>query len=267
MFLIIRRHYQEKSKADRARGPSVDDDALTKALIQRLTNTSQDQEEGGPLLATGALDDSSNGLATSLVDSDKPSHQQHGEPQTVSRATILKIFNQIKPAALSAWLSYLVTLGLFPSITVLIQSQHQCGDNATRFNNDLFIPFMFLMFNAFDFFGRIYAGMNQHGITPENILYYVSTRVIFFPLFLFCNISGSQLPVLFKSDAWPIIFMALFAFSNGYLSTLAMMFGPTMVSVRNSALAGTIMIFSLTLGLMSGAASSFFLLFISQGSV
>jgi solute carrier family 29 (equilibrative nucleoside transporter), member 1/2/3 len=231
----------------------VDEDAVTKALISRLTNSSKDDEE---------LDQSSDGLTADLLEAHEP-HQ----PETISKAKIMKIFNQIRPAAFSAWCSYLVTLGLFPSITVLIQSQHQCGDDASRFNNDLFIPFMFLMFNAFDFFGRIYAGMNQHGVTPENISYLVMTRIIFFPLFLFCNVSGSQLPVLFKADAWPIAFMALFAFSNGYLSTLAMMFGPTMVSARNAGLAGTIMIFSLTVGLMSGAATSFIALLISQGSI
>ena len=52
-------------------------------------------------------------------------------------------------------------------------------------------------------------------------------RLVFVPLLLLCNVDPRQhLPVFFEHDAWFIIFMAAFAFSNGYLASLCMCFGP-----------------------------------------
>jgi len=48
--------------------------------------------------------------------------------------------------------------------------------------------------------------------------------------------------VLFTSDAWPIIFMMLFAFSNGYVASLLMMYGPSQVEPENAEPAGTMMV-------------------------
>lgn len=55
----------------------------------------------------------------------------------------------------------------------------------------------------------------------------VVARVIFVPLLLLCNVQPRYyLPVFFEHDSWFILFMAAFAFSNGYLASLCMCFGP-----------------------------------------
>ena len=52
-------------------------------------------------------------------------------------------------------------------------------------------------------------------------------RVIFVPLFMLCNVQPRyNLPIFFEHDAWFIVFMIVFAFSNGYLASLCMCFGP-----------------------------------------
>lgn len=52
-------------------------------------------------------------------------------------------------------------------------------------------------------------------------------RLVFVPLLLLCNIPHHRfLAVVFRHDAWYIVFMAAFAFSNGYLASLCMCFGP-----------------------------------------
>jgi hypothetical protein len=61
--------------------------------------------------------------------------------------------------------------------------------------------------------------------------------------------------------------MIFFGMTNGYISTLSMMFGPSLVAPKDAGLAGTLMIFSLTIGLMSGAMFSFVMVLISSGSV
>ena len=53
-------------------------------------------------------------------------------------------------------------------------------------------------------------------------------RIIFLPLFAFCNaLPRRNAPVFFDADYFPIVFMMLFAISNGYLGNLCMMYGPS----------------------------------------
>ena len=43
-----------------------------------------------------------------------------------------------------------------------------------------------------------------------------------------------------KSDFFPVFIDALFAVTNGYLASCAMMLGPTLVSPKDSRVAGTV---------------------------
>jgi len=186
------------------------------------------------------------------------------QPVTFSR--IYKVFAKIRIPAISAFLAFTVTIGIFPTLFILIESQEKCSSNQ-RFYNELFVPFLFLIFNIFDFTGRLCAGGYTPLFNSHNIWIPAVARFVFFPLILLCKLTSSQLPVLFESDFFPIFFTMLFAFSNGYIGTLAMMFGPSLADGADATLAGTIMICSLTVGLLSGSCVSFLTLFISQGSL
>ena len=53
-------------------------------------------------------------------------------------------------------------------------------------------------------------------------------RLVFVPLFALCNVQPrGTLPVVFNNDAYPMIIMAVFAITNGYISTQALMVAPT----------------------------------------
>lgn len=55
----------------------------------------------------------------------------------------------------------------------------------------------------------------------------VVARIVFIPLLMLCNVRQRHyLPSVFTHDSLFIIFMAAFAFSNGYLASLCMCFGP-----------------------------------------
>jgi equilibrative nucleoside transporter 1/2/3 len=205
-------------------------------------------------------DDLNDRLIKTEIDS-----SQESASDAVSFSEIKRIFNLIKTPALSVWFTFVVTIGLFPSITVLIESEDKCS-SSSRFSNDLFVPFMFLLFNVFDLVGRLLA---QHVklFTEKNIWIPVVLRVIYFPLFLLCNVSGSQFKAVFVSDAWPIIFMITFSLSNGYLASLCMMLSPQLVKSTDMQLTGTMMIFFLTVGLFGGAGVSFISLLVSNGEV
>jgi len=130
-----------------------------------------------------------------------------------------------------------------------------------RFFNDLFVPFGFLMFNGFDFLGRMLSGIFPINNDKKKLKGFLTlgcaVRVVFFPLFLLCNVSGTQLTVAFDNDFFPIAFMSIFAVSNGYISSLCMMLGPQLVPPEEQELAGNVMIFFLSAGLMAGSALSF----------
>jgi hypothetical protein len=188
-------------------------------------------------------------------------------PDDFSWNHIYQVFQQIKTPALSVTFVFLVTIGLFPCLTVFLESKSKCNDVNNRFQNDMFVPFFFVMFNLFDFIGRVAAGALRPLFTASNVWIGAAARIVFFPLFLLCRVSNSQLPVVFGDDAFPIVFMMLFALSNGYVASSCMMLGSSGVSARESSLAGTIMIFSLTFGLLCGATFSFLTVYISQGAV
>ena len=179
--------------------------------------------------------------------------------------TIMRVLRVIAVPAFAVCFTFVVTLSIFPALIVLLQSEHKC-DYSSRFFNDLYVPFYFLLLNTGDFLGRITAGWYQVFV-GTNIWIPAVLRLVFIPLFLLCNVSNSELPVVFYHDVFPITFMCLFAFSNGYVASSAMMIGPMLAQQADKNLAGSIMIFCLTLGLMIGSILSFAIVQISQGTV
>eukprot|EP00981_Chlorochromonas_danica_P010864 scaffold3486_cov185-Ochromonas_danica.AAC.11 len=190
----------------------------------------------------------------------------NNEKLVVNVDSIVACFRKIWIPAVSVWFTFSVTIGLFPSLTVFIESTENCK-SSNRFYNDLFTPFMFLLFNLFDFIGRVSAGVFRNVFTTKNIWMAPVARTVFFPLFLLCNITDSKLPVVFNNDAFPFLFMIFMAITNGYVASTCMMMGPSLVSNNETGLVGTIMVFCLTSGLLTGACISFLTVYISQGSV
>ena len=131
---------------------------------------------------------------------------------------------------LSIFITFSVTLTIFPSVAVLIKSEasNSGSDWATKY----FTPVsVFLLFNVGDLFGRGLASwikMPRRSTLGKAIVLIASlSRILFVPLFLYCNIdSDKHRTVVFKSDADFITFMALFAISNGYIGNICMLHGP-----------------------------------------
>ncbi|XP_033932969.1 equilibrative nucleoside transporter 1-like isoform X3 [Pseudochaenichthys georgianus] len=171
--------------------------------------------------------------------------------------SIVKIFKKIWLLALSVCFTFTVTIGTFPAITADTKSTLARG-SWERY----FIPVScFLLFNLSDWAGRSLTAFcmwppSDSRILPVSII----SRLVFPPLFMLCNVRPRQnLPVFFLHDGWFILFMVLFAFSNGYLASLCMCFGPKKVLPHEAETAGAVMAFFLSLGLALGAGLSFLL--------
>lgn len=171
--------------------------------------------------------------------------------------SVFGIFKQIWVMALSVCFVFTITIGVFPAITVDVKTTVVEGDNGW---NTYFIPVScFLLFNLMDWAGRTLTAVCMWpGKDSTWLPVLVIARLVFVPLFMLCNVQPRHyLPVVFAHDAWYIIFMILFSFSNGYLASLCMCFGPKKVSQHEAETAGAIMAFFLSLGLALGAALSF----------
>ncbi|XP_038593554.1 equilibrative nucleoside transporter 1-like [Micropterus salmoides] len=178
------------------------------------------------------------------------------EDEAKASVSVLNIFKQIWVMALSVCFIFTVTIGTFPAVTVEVQSSVKGGSSWDMY----FIPVScFLLFNVMDWAGRsLTAVCMWPGKDSLWLPVLVGLRVIFIPLFMLCNVQPRHhLPVVFEHDALYIIFMIIFSFSNGYLASLCMCFGPKKVPQHEAETAGAIMAFFLSLGLALGAAVSF----------
>ncbi|KAK2874652.1 hypothetical protein QQF64_003399 [Cirrhinus molitorella] len=170
--------------------------------------------------------------------------------------SIPSIFKKIWVMALSVCFAFTITIGTFPAVTVDVKSTIANGGKWEMY----FIPVScFLLFNVFDWMGRsLTAFCMWPGKDSKLLPGLLVARVIFVPLFMLCNVQPRyNLPVYFSHDGWFIGFMILFAFSNGYLASLCMCFGPKKVDASEAETAGAIMAFFLSLGLALGASLSF----------
>lgn len=169
---------------------------------------------------------------------------------------IFEVFMQIRSFAIAVWLTYAATLAIFPGVTTKIRST---TDSDVRFFTDLFVPISFVTFNLGDFIGRVLAGYKII-LAPKNLWIGAVARLAYIPLFLLCNVKGSEdndLPTLFENDFWPIFFMLTFATTNGYFGSCLMMTGPGQVESKDLQTASTMMVLCLTFGLLTGTLVSF----------
>ena len=147
---------------------------------------------------------------------------------------------------------FAVTLSVFPAVTALTLA----GDGCEGGWGGLFVPTLFVLFNSCDYVGRVAAG-RWRLIRADRLVRAALLRVVFVPLMCLCRVKDSSLPVVFGSVAFPLVFMVLFALSNGYVSTLAMMDGPALVPATQMEVAGATMVLCLCLGLLAGSGLSF----------
>ena len=196
---------------------------------------------------------------------------ERSQPHAVSNTqssyqSILAIFRVIKNPAWTVCGLFVITLALSPALIVTLVSTNRCQEGSSRFQNDLFVPLLFFLSSASDFCGRYLAGRTQRTIlTFDNIHWAGLARVLFIPFFFLTNISNNQVPTVFVSDAFPIIFTILMNFTNGYLVSCCMMMGPALVATKDAPMAGNIMVFMLSVGLLIGSTLSFLVTYISQG--
>lgn len=178
-----------------------------------------------------------------------------GESSTPPLRPILK-----KTAGLGFCIIYLffITSLIFPAVSTNIESLDK--DSGSPWATTFFVPLTtFLLYNFADLCGRqVTAWLQAPGPRSKVLPGLVLLRTCLVPLFVFCNFQPRVhlRTVAFRSDLYPVLFTSLLGLSNGYLSTLALMYGPKIVPRELAEATGVVMSFYVCLGLVLGSACS-----------
>ena len=190
------------------------------------------------------------------------------------------VWKCVRKPAISIFVTFFITITIFPSWITKLESVHECQDPRSRFQNDLFVPALIVVFNVCDLIGRASTGCvildpNQQAQT-KLVTKWLSiasyARSGFLPIFLLCSASDSAFvpPIkIFYNDFYPLFFTAILAASNGFVSTLsfiqAAMVAPVGEEVQQ--VASTILNFAVGLGLMIGSFVSFLYNYIGTSQI
>lgn len=170
----------------------------------------------------------------------------------VRHISYVEILKKIWVYGMAVWFCCLVTLSLYPAVTVLISSVNQ----GTAWNDVYFVPVVaYLLFSTTDYMGRLIAGYFQW---PENRSWLIGLlsflRFVFIPLLLLCNAQPRHhLPVLIMSDYYYILILILFGLTNGYLVNITFICVPKIVDVHEQETASSMMAAFLGVGLACGS--------------
>ncbi|XP_073541955.1 equilibrative nucleoside transporter 3 [Phyllobates terribilis] len=171
---------------------------------------------------------------------------------------ILPILKKVKVLAACLFYTFFISIIIFPTISAGIESVEKLSGSI--WTNKYFTPMTcFLTYNFADWSGRqITTWIQSPGPNSKMLPTLVFLRTFFIPLFMFCNYQPRKhiYQVFFQNDVYPVMFITLLGFSNGYLGTLSMVYGPKVVPKEFSEGTAIVMSFFLGLGLAVGSAFS-----------
>jgi equilibrative nucleoside transporter 1/2/3 len=191
--------------------------------------------------------------------------------QQCQEQSIVAVWKVVKQPALALFLTYLVTLAIFPVITSDLTSVHECLSDA-RIHNDMFVPLTFLTFNLGDLLGRFVVadnGVEKHRRQiPRKLVWGSLARLAFIPIFFLCYSRKSLYSdIAIQSDFFSWTVQMAFAVSNGVVTTAAFSVVAILVPPDESMqqVASSILNLSLCLGLVAGGLIASPLLWLFTG--
>lgn len=190
-----------------------------------------------------------------LDSSQNETHDAHASNETA------QVFAKVRAPATCIFLVFVVTLGLFPGWVSELHSVNRC-QSRNRFDNDLYTPFAFVLFNVGDLGGRVlssYVPIARIRNMSRKLVSGALLRFLLFPLLALCVGGSGYHRVEIPSNLFSAAVQLLFAVSSGFLVTLAFVYAPTTlpstthVQERSSELLNL----ALALGLLTGSFVSF----------
>lgn len=193
----------------------------------------------------------------------KMSCQDYVNAFVTSCKTYWQVVKKIWLQLFGVWFVFTVTLILFPAIQSSIRMMRDPDTGMPYLFSDDFEKkglwvaiFCFLSFNLFAVIGNLTSEFIRWP-GPKHVWIPILLRgLVLIPVYILCNYQplGAQrrFPVLIESDVVFIIAGIVMAFTSGYYSSLAMMYGPKQVEPEMAGRAGMMMAFFLVLGITTG---------------
>ena len=165
----------------------------------------------------------------------------------------LALLRAVSLDAASVFSVFFITFVVFPSVAPFnIPYRGQLHIAAFDGHEDRWQLSLLLVFNIFDTIGRFMPGMVPSLLHGRALLTACLARVAFVVLFVGCQHGWPGL-----GDAAAVAIMAVFALTNGYFASLAMMQGPQGVREKDREAAGVMLAFWLQLGILVGSQVAF----------
>jgi hypothetical protein len=215
------------------------------------------------------------------------SHHHSTKPKPGKNYVMQCVWNAIEEPTLSLFITYFVTLLLFPVwtselTTTMIAVEYADNDDEDggwyylkNFYINMYTPWTFVVFNLGDLLGRI--GASHVPLSKEWLLPASLVRFGFLGLFVCCPSSAwshndciynyshvdNNWLVLLLVDGYSWSVQLFMAMSNGYLTTVAFQVAPTLLPMLpeqehfQHIAASTILNLSMSLGLWCGSTASF----------
>ncbi|KAF0977501.1 hypothetical protein FDP41_003493 [Naegleria fowleri] len=165
---------------------------------------------------------------------------------TTKKPSVFSVFKKIWVQAVMVMTVFWITLSVFPGLSVSVPTWYK----GTEMKD--WLPILVgTTFNIFDFIGRTaprWMILFNRKVVPIPVL----IRILILPLFIFMY-KPSIVGLEAFNDAVPLLAIAFVALSNGYLSSLCMMYGPSLVDDHEKEVAGTLMTFFLLVGICLGS--------------
>ncbi|XP_049823647.1 equilibrative nucleoside transporter 3 isoform X2 [Aethina tumida] len=164
-----------------------------------------------------------------------------------SKENVLRVLKKMKFLLFSMIFIQGGTIIIHPGLTANVVS---VGEDS-KWNTTFFVPVItYLMYNICDFAGRE-ASLRIKQPTNDKILFILSTlRLILIPLLMLCNAQPRHhTSVVFNSDTCYIIFMFIFAITNGYLFNLTITALPSVITLEEKKIGFTVLICVLVVSL------------------
>lgn len=196
-----------------------------------------------------------SGTQPKATDEDEDSAlNDHVDDKSVS---LWLLFKKLRYLAMSVFVCFVVTMMFFPVYTSEIVSVNDPA-KSRLYDPSVFIPLAFLLWNVGDLLGRMAVAIPSLSLShrPWIAFVFAVARVIFVPLYLFCNINGRG--AIVQSDFYYLfIVQLLFGATNGYLASSCMMGASHWVTAEEREAAGGFMSMMLVGGLAAGSLLSF----------
>lgn len=193
--------------------------------------------------------------------------EEVGEEEPIVQQTYVPfgaLWSKLKYIVMTIFLTFGITL-IFPVFASTVVSVNSKSD-FRFFKKDIFIPFIYVIWNLGDLLGRIFCGTPGSRFLindPRKLVLFALLRLTFIPLFLTCNtkeLAGGESSALINSASWYIMLQFLFGLTNGQLSTSSFMIvGDFCDTDDEKEAAGGFTTVFLSLGLAVGSVFSYLL--------